>query len=109
MIHKFTSPIESDYTKPHTLSVALGAILPPITDTQAYRGWTPGAIEASRQEVTLSWDGKVVFHTALDFGARENWYRPIIGLNRMVEGVSQTAFTGDVLAETRDPLSPPAQ
>jgi hypothetical protein len=109
MIHKFTDPIEVDYAKPHTLMAALGAILPPTADTRNYPGWTPGAIEASRQEIILSWDGKVVFRTALDFGIRDNWYGPVVGVNQIERGVSQQAFTGDVLAQGRVPLSPAAQ
>jgi spermidine synthase len=104
MIHKFTSPIETDYAKPHTLLVDLAAILPPVTDANAYNGWTPSAIEASRRQVILSWDGKEVFRTALDFGIRDNWYGPAIGLNQVVSGVSQTKFTGNILGETRESL-----
>jgi spermidine synthase len=105
MIHKFTGPIETDYAKPHTLVVDLAAILPPVTDSNAYKGWTPSAIEASRQQVILSWDGKEVFRTALDFGIRDNWYGPAIGVNQVVSGVSQTKFTGNILGESREPLS----
>jgi spermidine synthase len=108
MIHRFTVPIETDYAKPHALTVALGAILPPYTDSASYRGWTQSAIEASRQEVVLSWDGREVFRYALDFGDRENWYRPIVGTNTVVQGVSGTSFTGEVLAQKRDPLTAPS-
>jgi spermidine synthase len=107
MIHRFTKAIDVDYAKPHVLTVALGAIFPPYTDSGAYRGWSQGAIGASRQEILLSWDGVEAFRYALDFGNREDWYRPIVGSNRIVQGISTPSFTGEVLGQKRDQLVPP--
>jgi spermidine synthase len=108
LIHKFTDPIAVDYTKPHLLDVTVPAILPLYSDKGSYPGWTDGAIEASRQAIKISWDGKEVFGTSLDFGTRENWYGPIIGSNTATEGISSKAFNGTVLSQRRKPLLPPS-
>jgi hypothetical protein len=108
LVHQFTSLIDTDYAKAHVLTVNLGAILPPYTDVNAYRGWPKNMIEASRQWVILSWDGKEVFRYALDFGDRENWYRPVIGSNQIIGGISESSFSGVILSQRREPLTPPS-
>ncbi len=109
LIHRFTNPIEVDYSKLHVLSVDVAAILPPYTEKAAYPGWTDSEIEASRQEIKLTWDGKVVFSYRLDFGDRADWYRPVVGSNQVVQGVSSLVFTGKVVGQKREPLTPPAR
>ena len=109
LIHRFIDPIEVDYAKPHVLSVDVAAILPPHTDKAAYPGWTDGEIEAARQEIKLTWDGKVVFSHRLDFGDRSGWYRPVVGSNPVVQGVSSPVFTGKVVSQKREPLTLPAR
>jgi spermidine synthase len=107
VILKYSDPIEIDYSKPHTLEVTVPPILPEYTDKGAYPGWSEAAIQASRQAISISWDGREVYSAAYDFGIRDDWYRAIVGKNTVTDGISSPAFSGTVVSLAREPI--PAQ
>jgi len=100
--HWFSEPIEVDYSRPHQLDVQLGALNPPSSHP-IYSGQSAKLRKDADQVVKITWDGRIVYQTNLDFGMRHG-ERYFLGENSFWTGISAPRFTGTILGVKQHPF-----
>jgi hypothetical protein len=101
--HWLSAPLEIDYSRPHDLYAALGALLPPES-APVFDHWPEAARVSVEQTVMLVLDGQLIYRTALNFGI-EHGEQYALGVNKVESGVSQPRFTGEILKSRMLPLA----
>ena len=100
--HWLSEPIAADYSRPHQLDVQLGALNPP----SSHPAFTHQPLKLRKdadQVVKITWDGKIVYQTNLDFGMRHG-ERYLLGENSFWSGISGPRFTGKILGVKQHPF-----